>query len=61
MLDEKQANDPKMAETVRALFIISPDKRLRLSMYYPTSTGRNVELVFIYYHFFFVNLHFSLQ
>ena len=29
--------------TARSLFIISPDKRLRLSMVYPISTGRNVE------------------
>jgi peroxidase len=43
MLDEQQKDDPEFAATVRALFIISPNKKLRLSMYYPTSTGRNVE------------------
>jgi peroxidase len=43
MLDENQKDNPDVAATVRALFIISPDKRLRLSMYYPTSTGRNVD------------------
>jgi len=43
MIDEKSKDDPKTAETVRSLYIISPDHRLRLSMQYPTSTGRNVE------------------
>lgn len=43
MIDEEQKNDPEVAKTVRALYIISPDKRLRLSMIYPMSTGRNVE------------------
>lgn len=43
MIDENQINDPSVAQTVRALFIIDPEKRLRLSAYYPTSTGRNVE------------------
>lgn len=43
MIDEKQKSDQDAAQTVRALFIISPDRKLRLSMYYPTSTGRNVE------------------
>lgn len=43
MIDENQANNPEAAKTVRALYVISPDKRLRLSMIYPMSTGRNVE------------------
>lgn len=43
MIDEKSKDDPEQAITVRALYIISPDHRLRLSMHYPTSTGRNVE------------------
>lgn len=46
MIDESQKNDPEVAKTVRALYIISPDKRLRLSMIYPMSTGRNVEWVY---------------
>lgn len=45
MIDEAQVNNPEVAKTVRALFIISPDHKLRLSMYYPVSTGRNVEYV----------------
>ena len=28
-------------QTVRALYVISPDKKLKLSMTYPASTGRN--------------------
>lgn len=43
MIDEDSKDDPEKALTVRALYIISPDHRLRLSMHYPTSTGRNVE------------------
>lgn len=43
MLDEKDKDDPALAQTVRALFIISPDHRVRLTMHYPTSTGRNVD------------------
>lgn len=43
MIDEQQKNDPEIAKTVRALYIISPDHKLRLTMMYPMSTGRNVE------------------
>lgn len=43
MLNEGQEVDPETAKTVRALFIISPDKRVRLSMSYPASCGRNVD------------------
>ena len=43
MLDEENQKDPNSADTVRALYIISPDHRIRLSMHYPKSTGRNVE------------------
>ncbi|XP_077287963.1 peroxiredoxin-6-like [Arctopsyche grandis] len=43
MIDEKDANNPEMAMTVRSLYIIDPNKKLRLSMQYPTSTGRNVD------------------
>lgn len=46
MIDETQINDPAVALTIRALYIIDPKHRLRLSMYYPMSTGRNVEYVF---------------
>jgi len=43
MLDANQEIDADTAKTVRALFIVSPDKRVRLSMHYPTSCGRNVD------------------
>lgn len=43
MLDEAGKNDPSTAMTVRALYVIDPSKKLRLSIVYPTSTGRNVE------------------
>ncbi|XP_054262555.1 peroxiredoxin-6-like [Macrosteles quadrilineatus] len=43
MLDEEDKDNPDTAMTVRALYIISPDHKLRLAMTYPTSTGRNVD------------------
>lgn len=43
MLDANQDVDSETAKTIRALFIISPDKRVRLSMHYPASCGRNVD------------------
>ncbi|CAD7080806.1 unnamed protein product [Hermetia illucens] len=43
MLDEQQKDDPEVAKTIRALYIISPDHVVRLSMFYPMSVGRNVD------------------
>jgi peroxidase len=43
MLDDKDRDNVALAQTVRALYIISPDKTIRLTMHYPTSCGRNVE------------------
>ncbi|KAK9503807.1 hypothetical protein O3M35_010285 [Rhynocoris fuscipes] len=43
MLDEENRMHEESALTVRALYIIDPDKKLRLSMVYPMSTGRNVD------------------
>lgn len=43
MLSESQEVDSDTANTIRALFIISPDKRVRLTMSYPASCGRNVD------------------
>ncbi|XKL67072.1 hypothetical protein PGB90_010492 [Kerria lacca] len=45
MLDENGKDDPDNANTVRALYVIDPSKKLRLSIVYPTSTGRNVDEV----------------
>ncbi|EDW04965.1 GH22477 [Drosophila grimshawi] len=42
-VDWDQKKDPEVAKTIRALFIISPDHKVRLSMFYPMSTGRNVD------------------
>lgn len=43
MIDAKTKDNPEMALTVRALYVIDPNHTIRLSMHYPTSTGRNVE------------------
>jgi len=43
MVDEESKDDPEVAMTIRALYVISPDHRVRLSMHYPMSTGRNVD------------------
>jgi peroxidase len=43
MIDEDNKDNEAEAMTVRALYIIGPDNKLKLSMHYPTSTGRNVE------------------
>ncbi|XP_073987566.1 peroxiredoxin-6-like [Rhodnius prolixus] len=43
MLDEQNRNNEESAKTIRALYIIDPNKKLRLSMIYPMSTGRNVD------------------
>lgn len=44
MIDEEQMSDPDIAVTIRAMFIIDPSHRLRLSMLYPVSTGRSIRL-----------------
>lgn len=41
MIDDEQKNDIEVARTVRALYIIDPNHRLRLFMVYPESTGRS--------------------
>lgn len=43
MIDADCSQDDTLKQTIRALYIISPDHRLRLSMHYPMSTGRNVD------------------
>ncbi|CAH0553362.1 unnamed protein product [Brassicogethes aeneus] len=43
MIDEHNKNSETHGKTVRALYIIDPSHRLRLSMQYPASTGRNVD------------------
>lgn len=44
MIDEKdvgKANEQGLAMTIRSVFIIDPNNKIRLSMMYPASTGRN--------------------
>jgi len=43
MLDESARGNEESAKTVRALYIIDPDHKLRLAQIYPMSTGRNVD------------------
>lgn len=43
MIDEDQKDNQEMAMTVRALYVIGPDRKIKLSMQYPNSTGRSVE------------------
>lgn len=43
MIDEEHKDDPAHALTVRSLYVIDPNHKLRLAMVYPFSTGRNVE------------------
>lgn len=43
MIDSENQHNEKFATTIRALYIIDPSHTLRLSMFYPNSTGRNVE------------------
>ncbi|KAJ8971705.1 hypothetical protein NQ317_006007 [Molorchus minor] len=43
MIDAENKYCPEHALTVRALYIIDPKHVLRLSMFYPASTGRNVD------------------
>jgi alkyl hydroperoxide reductase subunit AhpC len=43
MLDDGNRWDPVAANTIRALYVIGPDFKVKLSMFYPNSTGRNVQ------------------
>ncbi|KAI4465421.1 hypothetical protein MML48_3g00015136 [Holotrichia oblita] len=43
MIDQTNKDDEDRALTVRALYVIDPVHKLRLSMQYPASTGRNVD------------------
>lgn len=43
MIDQNNKDNEDRALTVRALYVIDPAHKLRLSMQYPASTGRNVE------------------
>lgn len=43
MLAEEDINKADIAATVRSLYIIGPDKKVKLMMIYPATTGRNIQ------------------
>lgn len=43
MLDPSNKDSNNLPLTIRAVFIIGPDKKLKLSLNYPASVGRNME------------------
>lgn len=45
MLDQDEVNPNGIVLTCRAVFVIDPNRKLRLSILYPASSGRNFELV----------------
>lgn len=45
MLDPDEKDSKGMPMTCRSLFIIGPDKKLKLSILYPASTGRSFDEV----------------
>ena len=42
MLDPSNKDNEDLPLTIRAVFIIGPDKKLKLSLNYPASVGRNM-------------------
>jgi len=43
MMDPEEKDSAGIALTARAVFIIGPDKKLKLSLLYPATTGRNFD------------------
>lgn len=43
MLDPTELNSEGVPVSARAVFIIDPNKKMRLSILYPATTGRNFE------------------
>lgn len=63
MLDPAEVDSDGLPLTARAVFIIDPAKKMRLSILYPATTGRNFEYgpAFISEYFnFFINIYLLL-
>jgi len=58
MLDPTNKDNEDLPLTIRAVFIIGPDKKLKLSLKYPASVGRNM-VVLSHLSAFFVQLYSS--
>lgn len=43
MIDPMEKDNKGLPLTARAVFIVGPDKKLKLSILYPATTGRNFE------------------
>ena len=41
MLDQRDLDSKEIVFTIRSVFVIDPAKKIRLTMMYPASTGRN--------------------
>jgi len=48
MLDKDEINAEGIPLTCRAVFVVDDKKKLRLSILYPATTGRNFEWVLVY-------------
>nr|CAD7610492.1 unnamed protein product [Timema genevievae] len=43
MLDEDATWDVESSDAVRALYVVGPDRQVKLAMFYPNTTGRNID------------------
>ena len=49
MLDPDEKDKAGVPLTARAVFVIGPDKRMKLSILYPATTGRNFKEVLCFH------------
>lgn len=49
MLDPVEKDSAGMPLTCRAVFVVDSNKKLRLSILYPATTGRNFEYAFFFF------------